>query len=85
MESSIAKIRMAIHTPTHICVLLFALRHNLINRPVASFWKVCNSKNIEAVKYSVEGQASHTGKRYLYPNLQESCFKEIETHNMNIF
>ena len=66
MESSVAKIRMVIHTPTQICVLLFALRHNLINRPVASVWKMCNSKNIEAVKYSVEGQASHTDERYLF-------------------
>ena len=26
---------------------------------------VCNSKNFEAVKYSVDGQASHTDERYL--------------------
>ena len=63
---------MTFHTPTQIFILIFT--HTQPDTYVSCYLMngVCNSKHFEAVKYSVEGQASLTDERYLYFNSPEN-------------
>ena len=77
MANSIIKTRMALYIPTWMRIIMFALACNFVQTSAASFWKRCKAvKNTEAVKYSVEGQASHTDERYL---LLEMCSSSVNT------